>query len=173
MNSMLEQAYQAKREGKTDDAMRLFEKLAAQARLSGDRRLLAGALKGLGQIERDRAHTELALAHYEEAATIERGLSDEPTMLAHTLRHVADILRELGRFSEAEPLYAEALELYRGSTNTGRLDLANALRGYALLGGDHAAARWREARDLYNECGVSAGVEECTRWLEEQQQSGQ
>jgi tetratricopeptide (TPR) repeat protein len=90
--------------------------------------------------------------------------------LAHTIRHVADILRESGRAELAEPRYDEALALYRKHPETPPLDLANAIRGLALLKSDSrrsesAKALWQEARELYAAVNVEAGVEESKRRL--------
>ena len=62
------------------------------------------------------------------------------------------------------------MTLYRGDPETEPLNLANALRGYALLKqalGDVEATRasFKEARELYAELGIDAGVEECDRCL--------
>ena len=66
----------------------------------------------------------------------------------------------------AKPLYEEALELYRGNLDTKLLDLANAVRPYALLNeeqGDLEKAKelWEEARNLYASLRIEAGVLEC------------
>ena len=54
--------------------------------------------------------------------------------------------------------------------NAPPLDVANAVRPLAILSeeaGDTEAARrlWEEARDLYEACGVQAGVDECSERL--------
>ena len=82
--------------------------------------------------------------------------------------HAADILREQKRQNEAAPLYTEALEIYRKHKDTPPLDLANAIRGFALLKEDvgdrtEALSLWREARDLYELTGIPAGVSESDR----------
>jgi hypothetical protein len=90
--------------------------------------------------------------------------------LAHTVRHVADIRREAGRPDLSESCYHEALNLYRNHAMTPPLDLANAIRGLAILktdAGDTATARalWEEARDFYAAVNVEAGVAESSRRL--------
>jgi len=66
--------------------------------------------------------------------------------------------------------YHEALGIYRSHAETPPLDLANAIRGLAILKSDTAdaeAARalWEEARDLYAAVNVKAGVAESNRRL--------
>jgi tetratricopeptide (TPR) repeat protein len=116
---------------------------------------------------RDRRENRItdALRNYELAAALYRE-QDNPLRLAHTVRHVADILRGLGRWEEARALYAEAIEIYRAQPDSVALDMANALRGSALLKeatGADAVELWREARGLYAAAGIDAGVEEADR----------
>jgi tetratricopeptide (TPR) repeat protein len=130
---------------------------------------LAHALTGLAQIERDLGNTNAALRLYEEADPIYRAENDL-LRLAHTVRHVADIHQDMGQLDLAEPHYHEALNIYRSHKETPPLDLANAVRGLALLksesGNTEEARRlWQEARDLYAAVNVEAGVKESTRRL--------
>jgi tetratricopeptide (TPR) repeat protein len=78
---------------------------------------------------------------------------------------VGDILRNQGQLELAVPHYQEALAIYRSHPQTPPLDLANAIRGYALLKagiGDITEAKqlWQEAGRLYAKVGVQAGVTE-------------
>jgi tetratricopeptide (TPR) repeat protein len=113
--------------------------------------------------------TDSALQLYQEAAGLYRAEGDA-LRLAHTVRHVGDIRQETARPDLAEPCYHEALSLYLNHAETPPLDLANAIRGLAILksdAGDAAAARalWEEARDLYATLNVDAGVSESVRRL--------
>lgn len=124
----------------------------------------------------DRGHTArrdgnpaLALELYEAAAEVLRNIY-APLRLAHTIRHVADIQRGLNLLEPAQSHYAEALAIYRSEPTTDKLDLANTLRGFALLSqsiGDIPAAHamWTEASALYKAVDVQAGVEEAERHL--------
>jgi tetratricopeptide (TPR) repeat protein len=165
---LLQQALRARREHRLEDAKRDLVAAVALRRGTGGQDL-ARALTALGQIERDQGENDAALRHYEEAVTHCRA-AGHPLKLAHTIRHVADILRETGRAELAEPRYDEALALYRNHPEAPRLDLANAIRGLALLkndAGETEAARalWEEARDLYAAVNVEAGVMESNRRL--------
>jgi tetratricopeptide (TPR) repeat protein len=78
---------------------------------------------------------------------------------------LADILRENGSPEDASLRYEEALKIYREYAETPPLDLANTLRGFALLKADigekeEAKSLLREARSLYESVNVQAGVEE-------------
>ena len=130
----------------------------------------AEALIEEGRAARNAGKLDLALERYRGGAETLRRMV-QLQRLAHTVRHVADIERQMGSLDAAEADYFEALAIYRDDARTGQLDLANTLRGYALLReqcGDLESARemWREAKKLYAECGVEAGVDEANRRLE-------
>jgi tetratricopeptide (TPR) repeat protein len=168
-HKLLSQALRARRENRPADAKQNLVEAVDLCRNAGVRVDLAEALTGLGQIERDLKHSDAALEHYEEAVTIYRAEGDA-LKLAHTIRHVGDINRHEGRSAVAEPCYHEALSLYRSHEGTPPLDLANAIRGLAILKFDagevqEAKALWEEARDLYAAVNVEAGVTESSRRL--------
>lgn len=130
---------------------------------------LARALAALGRIEREQHRADDALQHYLEAAALYRKERNAAT-LAQTLQHAADIYREARRLAEAEPFYDEAMSIYRGLNDTPLLDLANALRGMALLKSDlvsmdEARVLWEEARYLYSSVGADSGVAESAQHL--------
>lgn len=162
LEDTLAAAAAARRENRPQDALDILTQAVKQDR---DPR----ALTALGQIERDLGNNKSALALYREAAEIWRNRTDAPR-LAHTIRHAADILLDLGRLPEAEPLYAEALALYRADSAARPMDIANTLRGYAILKqqtnqSEPARAYWQEAREIYAAHGIAQGVKEADRRL--------
>ena len=167
VDELLVRAYQARRGGRLADAewdMAQAVDLSRQAESPID---LAKALTGLGQVERDLGRRKLSRGRYEEAAAIYRTGSNK-LKLAHAVRHLGDIQQELGRPDLAAPCYQEALQIYRTHSHTPPLDLANAIRSFAIhkenVGEDaEARALWEEARDLYVAAGVEAAVDECLR----------
>jgi tetratricopeptide (TPR) repeat protein len=161
---LLSHGHVARSERRLADARKYFAEAVERCRKVNDRLLLAQALSGLGQIERDLGNAAAALKHYGAAVDLRR-TQDDPLLLAHGLRHVADILREQRQPAIAAPCYEEAIELYRNQEKAPALDLANAIRGYALLKADigdpeEATFLWHEAMALYAEAGVQAGVAE-------------
>lgn len=165
--ALMEMGYQARREHRLPEAMCHFADAVELCRNGSEPASLAQALTGLGQIERDLHDLDASLKHYSEAVAIYRTV-DDPLVLAHTVRHVADILRNQAKLDLAAPLYDEALVVYRAHAQTSPLDLANAIRGYALLKGDlgetqAAKQLWQEAGQLYAAVGVQAGVDESER----------
>jgi len=162
--TLLDEGNQARRAGQTADARMHFAAALEMSRNAGDRALVARSLAGLGQVERDLGNLDAARKHYQDAAGFHRALGDVLS-LAHALRHAGDILRKMKNTDQAAPCYTEALAIYRDHRETPPLDLANTLRGYALLKGDvgedeESTMLWLEARHLYEQEGVQAGVSE-------------
>jgi tetratricopeptide (TPR) repeat protein len=162
--SLLELARIAKKERRLEEAAELFRKALTECVPSDA--LYATLYEELAYVERNLQDLNTSLKLYRQASRVYRDL-DSPLKAAHTMRHAADILREQKKLDEAGPLYAEALEIYRRHKDT-PLDLANAIRGFALLKEDvgdrtEALRLWREARDLYELSGIEAGVLESSR----------
>ena len=150
-------------------ARRLYADAVKRCRIAGHQKHLIRALKGLGQIERDLGHADIALELYSQAVTLCRAAGD-PLLLAHTVRHVGDIHQDEGRWMLAEPCYQEALSIYREQEQTAVLDLANTVRPFAALKQqkgeiDEAKQLWNEAKDLYAAANVPEGVARATREL--------
>lgn len=127
-----------------------------------DRFERAVARREEGERLRKGGDSDGALLAYLEAVALLRDC-DAPLKLAHTLRHLGDLHRERGDLSDAADCYAEALGLYRANPAASTLDLANAVRSFAVLqdaAGDAAVAEvlWDEARSLYRRAHVPAGV---------------
>lgn len=154
----------ARAEKRPADARAAFLEAVRQSATETDRPSLGVALSGLAQAERDIGNLEASSHHYANAVMLYRELGDAPR-LAFALRHEADVLRENCKPADAESLYREAEGILRGLGDEAKLDLTNTLRGLALtceaLGkSDEAKTLWSEARTLYEQCGVEAGVAE-------------
>jgi tetratricopeptide (TPR) repeat protein len=160
--SLLDYARVAKKEHRLEEAAELFRKALTECVPSDSPELCATLYEELAYVERNLRDLDTALKLYRQASRTYRSLGN-PLKAAHTMRHAADILLEQKRQDEAAPLYAEALEIYREQKDTPPLDLANAIRGFALLKEDvgdrkEALSMWREARDLYELTSIEAGV---------------
>jgi len=161
---LIARGLEARREGRLEDAWLLFREAVHRCRKAKDAGMLSEALTGLGQVERDEGKTQAALRHYGEAVEVLRKEGDG-RRLAHAIRHIADIEREHKNPVKAAADYEEALALYRALEEIPALEMANALRGYALLKGqtgedEEAKYLWYEAKALYEQAGVEAGVAE-------------
>ena len=169
IDKLIEEATRARLENRLADARRSWMEAVTLSREAKRTGTLIEALKELGQVERDLGRDAEALALYEEAVALCRK-GTKTQVLAHTVRHLGDIHSDLGQWGLARPCYEEALALYRCDASTAPLDLANAIRPFAILkerAGEKEAARalWGEARTLYELVGVAAGVAESSRRL--------
>jgi tetratricopeptide (TPR) repeat protein len=165
--SLLEQGRNAKSGRRPKDARSAFREALTHCHGSEDGPLVATLYEELAYVERNLRDLESAERHYRKASQLYSRL-DNPLKTAHTIRHAADILREQNKRDESALLYAEALEIYRNDPETPPLDLANAIRGFALLKEDlgdreQAILLWREAGKLYELTGTEAGVVESKR----------
>jgi len=170
IDALLSEGYSARRAHQPTLALAAFTQAAESARAAGNAESLARALAGIGQIHRDLRDLDLACDFYQQAVDVCRAL-EQPLHLAHTLRHLADVQRDLGKPWHSRSAYAEARGLYQSQPDAAPLDLANTLRGRALLESecgeaDLAIEIWSEARDLYREADVQAGVDEATVQLD-------
>ncbi len=121
------------------------------------------------QFEADHENFEKAMefsaqsvAYYERSANRDK--------IAHARRHLADLQYHLKKWNQAEESYRQVIELYRSHSQTSDGDLANALRGFALLlkerGAIEEAKRvWQETKELYQALGIQAGVDEANQNL--------
>lgn len=128
----------------------------------------ARSLKEQGEAARRAGNHAEARRLYEEAVALERGL-DDPLELAHTIRHLGDVLHDARLPHLAEPHYVEALALYRAHPAPPPLNLANAIRSHAVLKqeigeSDKARRLWEEACRLYQQVDVREGVAESAGW---------
>src|SRR5712691_1950258 len=90
---------------------------------------------------------------YKLAVAKARGI-DDPLKLAHTVRHLGDAYCYAKQPAQAEPCYVEALSIYRQDEHARPLDVANAIRSFAVLKDENGEAEeaqrlWQEAHDIY------------------------
>ena len=71
---------------------------------------------------------------------------DDALKLAHSVRHLGDAYAYAGRWVRAEPCYVEALSIYRRHERTRPLDLANAIRSFAVLKDEVGATDQSQSR---------------------------
>ncbi len=169
---MLRQAAHARRSGESAEAERLYKEAAAEAKAKDDA-ARAEALMGTAQMRRDQDDRVSAAICYAEAITLLRAANDT-CLLAHGLRHAADVRSELHEYAVAASHIDEAIRLYRALLRSPdpppALDLANALRVSALNNERAARAAWNEARELYGSVAAGdvtedAGVKESSTHL--------
>lgn len=99
-------AWQARREGRHEDAERALLEVITTGRQSGTRLQLIRALKALAHVLRDVGQDGQASPLYEEAVALSREEGDI-ALLAHTVRHLGDLHRDADRL--IRPLLHESL----------------------------------------------------------------
>lgn len=167
--TLIERAQQAQRERRFADARSAWISAIELLRRENTELELAGALRSLGEVERKLHDRDAARRHYEESVALYRRLN-EPIAFAHTLRHLGDVYREAALPDMAEPCYREALDIYHRHPETAPLDLANAIRSFAVLKtaqgeNQEAIGLWEQARRLYADMQVDAGITESSEQL--------
>jgi tetratricopeptide (TPR) repeat protein len=125
----------------------------------------AEELNRSAQAKRNSGDISGAASLYEQALLILRK-QDRPGRLAYTLRHLADIHSELGKFQKAKREIEEAISKYRDTPYGSPLDLANALRISALNAERQTAQLWREAKEIYTSLNIPAGTDEAQLHIE-------
>jgi tetratricopeptide (TPR) repeat protein len=113
IESLLSGAKDARAAGHAAEARRGYEQAAKQARVIGDNRLLAHALRHISDINREDGRPAEALESGREAVELYRALPGAlPVDLANALRITGLAQQDLGEVGEASSLWHEARNLY-------------------------------------------------------------
>ena len=130
---LVEAGYRARREGRLDEALTLYEEAAAEYRSSGEALALAHTVRHVGDIHRQAGRLELAEPHYREALALYRNHPNPPRLdLANAIRPLAILEERAGRADEARRLWTEARELYEaGGVAEGTAESSRRLAGLA------------------------------------------
>ena len=169
IDKLLENAWDKRRVGKYREARFLVEKAQELIR-DDDYNSFGRVFHIYMQFESDHNKLSKALEYCQQSLNFYRK-ANKLDKVAHSIRHLADLQRRLGKNSVAESNYREAIDIYRNNPQTDTGDLANALRGFALVLEQlnkitEAMSVWEEARELYHKCGIQAGVDEAEDKLE-------
>lgn len=119
--------------------------------------------------QRKEGQPEAAEESYGQAAEL-ASADGSARLRAHALRHVAELAAIAGKGRRALEAADEALAIYQSDPDELPLNVANAHRVRALalssMGrAKQSAQEWAEARALYLDLGIAAGVAECDRRL--------
>lgn len=132
-----------------------------------DRPDLMGGIKAMeGQLFRDEGNLQEAIESYQLALGHFKQMRDQ-LMIAHTLRHLAEIRQEVGDLEAARNDYEACSRLYDNAAEVSKMDLANFYRAYALFLEQDQAEKsvieryWERAKAIYTEYGIEEGVKEC------------
>jgi tetratricopeptide (TPR) repeat protein len=137
------------------DLERLVEQLEQQDNHK-DPKLLISLYSQLGKIYRRRVEKgeaqdyqqeeNLAIKYYVQAINLQTEFGLE-TDLATSLNNLAGLYNSQGRYDQAEPLYLQALELYKRLLGDNHPDVAMSLNNLALL--YNSQGRYDQAEPLY------------------------
>ena len=170
ISRLLDEAWKTRGASDYERGRRLVAEAAELCR-EEDHESLGRVAHVYGQFERDHGNREQALHFYLEGYNhYVAGKHAEKT--AHSLRHVADVRRDLGDREGAERDYRTAIEMYRNLDPAPAHSLANALRGFAMLlermgKRDEALQVFEEAHRRYVQVDNAPGIEEMARKVKE------
>jgi tetratricopeptide (TPR) repeat protein len=99
-----------------------------------------------GECENFQQEYELAIDYFKKAIALQQEL-DVELELSSSLNYLAGLYESQGRYSEAEPLYLQAVEIDRRSLPEDHPDLATDLNNLALL--YKSQGRYSEAEPLF------------------------
>ena len=161
IQQFLDDAWELRGRGNYKESRRLLDK-AQKLCQSKDYEMLGQVFHIYMQHEFDHGNLNQALDYNKETISYYTKAKN-PNKIAHAIRHRADLQNELGHIEEAEMNYIKAIDLYRDNPDSPNGDLANALRGYALLLEkkkmyEDAILVWREIGELYLKCQFPLGV---------------
>lgn len=170
INTLLAEANTARREDRFEDAKQKIASALKVVRPLFHTELLTKSLNDLARIERDLGNTSSSIATYEELIQLHEKHGNT-LGIAHALRHLGDIHRDEEKIDLADDYYTRALDIYKSSEHRSQVDLANAIRGYALLQEQKGKLKdalklWKEARMLYENNSIYSGVEECSQRID-------
>ncbi len=151
--SLIDQGQAARRDGRADDARRLFGEAIATARTDSDLTGQGHALTATAAIARDTGNLDWAIHDQQEAIALFRKAGDGRS-LAGALREAGEMFLAQRHLAHASVALREALDLYAADPDAPGLAVADATRAAALLAeaaGDPGQARifWRDARTGY------------------------
>ena len=169
IKELLAEAWIGRRQEKYDEAKSLVDE-AQKLCSKSDYDSLGRIYHVYMQFESDHDNLLKALALCKKSLSYYKKTGNK-NKIAHSTRHVADLERHLRREIDSERSYRTAIAIYRDNTNTYKGDLANALRGFAILleklkKFKEARETWKETKQLYQACNLLEGVSEAIKKLD-------
>ena len=168
IHDLLDSAWNERRKGAYNKVFQLLEDAKRICRPE-DHAALARIDKIFGQVEADHDRYDNAHFFYKKSLSHYRKTGQQDKII-HTLRHIADLERELGSFEVAEQHYREVVFWYRNNPGSGKGNLANSLRGFALVlevqgKKEEAIQVWEEVKRFYTELNLDEGITEAKERL--------
>lgn len=116
--------------GRYDEAEGFFRESLALYREAGDKRGIADALMGMGDVTRRRGAFAEAKAYFEETLALCQEIDDQ-TGVGQALARLANIARNFGDYEQAEQYYRAALSIFEQTQEISRI--AGARSGLGLI----------------------------------------
>ena len=163
---LLEEAWKRRREKKYEDARALLIK--ARGLCEDDDYNSLGRIHHIYmQFDYEQGNLSKALEVCHKSLAFYQ-MANNSDKIAHSTRHIADLQCHLGDDTSSESNYRTAISIYKDDPDTQAGDLANALRGFAILlerrgKRQEAISTWEEAKELYQAGNSRAGVDEAGR----------
>ena len=132
--------------GEFDDAIR-FRRLKVQAmpaQTAHEATMVTGSLIQLARALKDADRPAEAVTAYESVLKL-----PQSTNIPHARMEMADVLKKVGRFDEAEQQHQQAIEVFRKSGAKEEVNLAVSLSNCGVFYGDRA--RFEDALTVYRE----------------------
>jgi tetratricopeptide (TPR) repeat protein len=169
IKELLEEAWNKRRVGSYEEARDLV-KNAEELSKDDDYNTLGRISHVYMQFESDHDNLPKALEFCQQSLRFYQKANNSDK-IAHSTRHIADLQRELGNDADSESNYREAIGIYKANSQTNIGDLANALRGFALVlekrgKSSEAKTAWQKTKELYEACNLQAGVDEANQKLD-------
>ena len=168
IKELLEEAWNKRRAGNYEEARDLV-KMAQELSKDDDYNSLGRIFHLYAQFESDHDNLSKALEFCQQSLGF-YNKTNNSDRIAHSTRHIADLQRAPSKCADSESNYRKAIGIYKADSQTKTGDLANALRGYALVLEkrskiSEAKTAWQETKKLYQACNLQAGVDEANRKL--------
>lgn len=170
IGKLLSAAWEERRKGSHAKAKKLVDAAMAHC-LETDHDEMGRIHHVYMQIDYDHNRYLQAIDHAQDSMHHYRLAENRPG-IAHATRHLADLHMHLGNLDHAEENYQTAIKILRDESGTSAGNLANALRGFAILMQRKGALQralhlWREARSLYQSIGIAEGISEAEEQIRE------
>ena len=169
IKELLEEAWNKRRVGNYEEARDLVKK-AQELSKDDDYNSLGRIFHVYMQFESDHDNLPKALEFCQQSLGFYQKANNSDR-IAHSTRHIADLQRALGKDADSESNYRKVIDLYKADSQTHMGDLANTLRGFALVLEkrskiSEAKTAWEETKELYQACNLQAGVDEANEKLD-------
>ncbi|TQV70922.1 tetratricopeptide repeat protein [Aliikangiella marina] len=173
VEKLLISAWKYRREGDYQTAGTLVDQ-AIQLSSEDDYANRGRAFHILAQFEADQNEFKNALNYYQQSQAFyeKTELQDK---VAHSIRHVADTFYSLNEIEKARAQYESAIKMYNTQADTNDVDIANTLKGYALVlekqnENEAAKKKWSTILSIYEKYNIQSGINEAKGKIEQLQE---